>query len=138
MKFESIRNALTAPLAGLLSGVDIVYPNQSYTPAARPFVQVFLLPNQPTVATLGAGGLDEHTGVLQLSLFYPQSQTDYPLLRAADAIEARYQQHVRGDYLTSGAVSVRINSIGMGSPRADGVYWFAPVNINYTAFIKGL
>lgn len=139
MKFESLRLALTQPLTSALSGFDIVYPNTEYNTApARNHARVFILSNQPSVATLGAQGFDEHTGVLQVTLYTVKHQTDFTLLRAADALEAAYQAHVRGDYLTNGGVSVRINSIGIQPAQSDAQFYYAPVNIQYTSFIRGL
>lgn len=139
-KFEDIRKAVTGPFSGLLSGVDVVYPNQQdYSPSInKPHVRLFVFNNQPSAFTLGRDGQDVHTGVLQASLFYPREQTDAPLLRAADIIETTYQQYIRGGYLSSGDVNVRITSVGLGSPSQDGAWYFAPVNINFESYIKGI
>lgn len=138
-KFENLRKALTGPLNGLLTGIDIVYPNQSHEPqVGQAFIQVFVLPNQPQVATLGVTGRDVHTGVLQLSLYFPKSQTDFPLLRTADEIEAAYQAYARGQYLTSDGVSARVTSIGIGPTTTSDAWFFAPVNINYESHIQGV
>ena len=138
-KFEDLRKALTTPMANVLTDLDKAFPNRDYTPTPdKPHMRYFVLRNQPSAATLGRDGLDVHTGVFQISLFYPKSSGDLDLLRAADVIETTYQQYVRGDYLTSGTVSVRITSVGLGNTSADSAWYFAPININYESFIKGV
>jgi hypothetical protein len=139
LKFEAIRKALVQPLGAILVGFDVVYPNQEYI--SKPNVnhaRVFLIPNQPTVASLGAGGYDQHTGILQVSLYTPKEKTDFPLLRAADEIERTYQAFVRGSYLTADGVNVRVTSIGIGAAQFNDQWFFAPVTIAFTSHIKGL
>lgn len=126
-------------MAGALPDVDKVFPNRDYTPTvSKPHMRYFFLRNQPSAATLGADGLDAHTGVFQISLFYPKSTGDIELLKAADEIETVYQQYMRRQSLTSGDVSVRITSVGAGNTSADNAWFFMPININYESFIKGV
>lgn len=138
-KFENIRKALTTPMAAVLPGIDKVFPNQSYTPDPQtPYMAYFMLRNQPSASTLGAAGQDVHTGTFQISLYYPKSSGDIAMLQAADEIETTYQQYVRGGYLSSGGVSVRITSVGLGTANADNAWFFTPININYESYIKGV
>lgn len=139
MKFEAIRKALIQPLGSILAGFDVVYPNQEYVSQPnQDHARVFLIMNQPTVSTLGAQGYDQHTGILQISLYTPKEKTDFPLLRAADEIESTYQAFVRGSYLTVGGVSVRVTSIGIGAAQVNDQWFSAPVTISFTSQIKGL
>lgn len=139
MKFEAIRKALTQPLGGILADFDVVYPNQEYiSQPNQSHARVFLIMNQPSVATLGAGGYDQHTGILQVSLYTPKEKTDFPLLRAADEIEQTYQAFVRGLYLTVDGVNVRVTSIGVQAAQITDQWFFAPVTIAFTSHIKGL
>ncbi len=138
-KFENIRKALTAPMENVLTDLYKVFPNKKYEPSpTTPYLAYFLLPNQPSASTLGAAGQDVHTGTLQISLYYPKASGDIAMLQAADEIETTYQQYIRGGYLSSGGVSVRITSVGIGTPRADSAWFFAPININYESYIKGV
>lgn len=138
-KFENIRRALTSPMENLLTDLYKVFPNLPYKPDPdKPYLAYFLLPNQPSASTLGAAGQDVHTGTFQISLYYPKSSGDIEMLKAADEIETVYQQYIRGGYLSSGGVSVRITSVGIGTPRADNAWFFAPININYESYIKGV
>lgn len=140
-KFEDLRKALTSPMVNTstIPAEHRVFPNAEYTPEiGTPHMRYFVLRNQPSVATLGADGLDVHTGVFQISLFYPKSTGDIDLLKAADEIEAVYQQYVRGAYLSIGSVNVRITSVGLGDTSADSAWFFAPININYESYLKGV
>ena len=38
----------------------------------------------------------------------------------------------------SEAVGVRITSVGLGNTSADSAWFFAPININYESFLKGV
>jgi hypothetical protein len=138
-KFEELREALTGRFASMGLGIHIVYPNTEYTPTiGTPYLRLDILANQPNAVTLGRSGLDEHTGVLQASLFFPKSATDFPVLRMADLIDTALQQFVRGQYLISGATSVRLTSIGIGSTQPEEAWYMQPVNISYRAQVQGL
>jgi hypothetical protein len=138
-KFEELREALTGPFATMGLGIDIVYPNTAYEPTiGTPWLRLDILPNQPNVATLGRSGRDEHTGVLQASLFYPKSQTDFPLLRMVDKIDTAMQPFIRSQFLTSGSTNVKLTSIGMGNTQPEDAWYMQPVNIAYRAHIQGL
>ncbi len=139
MKFEAIRKALVQPLSSILEGFDLVYPNNKYeSKPDRNHARIFIIMNQPTISTLGAGGYDEHTGILQVSLYTPKQRTDFPLLRAADQVEQTYQEFVRRSYLTSDGVNIRVTSIGVGASQSSDNWFFAPITISYTTYIKGL
>jgi len=147
-KFENIRKALTGQFSVMGLGIDIVYPNAAYEPqSGEPWVRLDILPNQPTIVTLGRSGYDQHTGVMQITLFYPKGETDFPILRMADTIESALQPFIRGSFLTSGNVIVKLLSIGIGPVITDRVSvstisqsqsWFTvPINVEYRAQIQG-
>lgn len=133
--FVDINNALVKPIvdnAGF--GIEFNYENKNTKPAIKtPFGQCFLLPVQPEQAALGQDGCDEHSGVFQISLRYPENQGNIAALTKADEIASVYKS---GAVLTYNGVNVTIESIGIGQALNDGPWFLVPITINYYSFIR--
>lgn len=54
------------------------------------WAKLFVLPNPPSVASLGANGQDEHDGVFQIDLNYPLNQGTLAINQKADACRNFY------------------------------------------------
>jgi len=53
-------------------GLPIAYENRDYNPLpGTPYAALYVIPNQPSVNTLGDGGQDLITGIMQVDLNYP-------------------------------------------------------------------
>jgi hypothetical protein len=122
------------------TAAQIAWPNVEFTPPnTNPYVEVALLSNPSSVATLGRGGEDNQTGVLQLSLYYPLQTGDGALYQA-------YQ--LLSDFFTAGVSlayegqEVWIESSGMSPPSKKdsrfvtyvSIYWTARTNRPANAF----
>lgn len=100
-----------------------------------PWASVFVLPNQPSPATLGDEGEDAHDGILQIDL-------NYQLLTGEAAVTAKADQLTdffkAGKPLTYQGVQLTVASCGRSRGReVDGWYrvsmtvsWFARVPRN--------
>lgn len=53
-------------------GLNFASENRAFTPTAgTEWAELYVIPNQPEVASLGEDGQDIHTGLLQINLNYP-------------------------------------------------------------------
>lgn len=100
-----------------------------------PWASVFILPNQPSVATLGDEGEDAHDGIMQIDLNYPLGKGDGLQRAKADHVASFFKA---GKRLLYQGVFVTVASCGRSRGReVDGWYrvsmtvtWFARVPRN--------
>lgn len=114
---------------------DVAWENVAFTPRQgnKPWAQWFFLPNQPVVATLGEGGLDQVDGIVQVDLNYPTGNGD------GDAM-AKYAE-IRDDFkagtrLTYDGQGVKIRSCGRSQGRLVGGYYRVSVTITFFAQVS--
>ena len=133
--FVDIRTALVAPISANADfSIEFAYDNRNFTPTSgTPHGRAFWLSDTADQLALGVNGCDEHVGVFQISLFYPDDQYDLPLLVKADEIAAVYKS---GANFVSGDVTVTIDSIDRGPARNSGGWFQTDLTINYFSFIR--
>jgi len=100
-----------------------------------PWAAVFILPNQPSVATLGYEGEDAHDGIVQIDLNYPLGKGEAAVRAKADQVASFFKAGRRLSY--QGAYAT-VSSCGRSRGReVDGWYrvsmtitWFARIPRN--------
>lgn len=135
--FSGLDKALRQGVAD--SPLDLPYavPNAPFTKPTdqSPWASVFILPNQPSVATLGAEGQDAHDGILQIDLNYPINTGEAAVTAKADELTDFFKA---GKRLAHSGVELTVASCGRSRGReVDGWYrvsmtvtWFARVARN--------
>ncbi|QIQ65286.1 hypothetical protein 19_00017 [Pseudomonas phage Epa19] len=121
MRNSNIRSALVQGYLAAGLAHPTAYENTKFDqPTDTPWCSVFILPNQPRVASLGIGGTDEHTGIMQVDVNYPTESGMQDILADVDAV---------ADYFTAGrrlvynAQEVIVRSCGRSPGRkVDGWY----------------
>ena len=133
--FVDINNALLNPIINNNDfGIAFNYENKNTLPDVDgPFGQAFLLPVQPEQKALGQDGCDQHTGVFQISLRFPENTGNIAILTKADEIAIAYKS---GTVLTYNGVNVTIESVGIAQGFNDGPWFLVPITINYYSFIR--
>lgn len=120
--FSGLRSALMqgvadSPLAIPYSGENEPFDGK---PTDSPWASVFVLPNQPSPATLGSEGQDAHDGVLQIDLNYPLMAGEADVMSKADELSSFFHA---GKNLVSGATGLTVISCGRSRGReVDGWY----------------
>jgi len=133
MRFADLRSALIQSWVDGGFELDTAYPNRKFDPVAgTPWAAVFILPNQPEVATLGDSGADQHDGVFQISLFYPPNQGDHDIMAKADAIAAHYKAGKRFSY---DGQSLLVRNCGRAQGRLDDGWYRIDLTINWVAWV---
>lgn len=103
--------------------------------ALLPWAAIFILENQPSVATLGHEGQDAHDGILQIDLNYPLNSGTAAVTAKADQLTDFYKA---GKRFAHSGVELTVTSCGRSRGReVDGWYrvsmtipWFARVSRN--------
>lgn len=131
MSLANIRGALIKGLLDADIDLPMAFENRPFTAdKAAAWAAVFVLPNQPDVATLGDTGEDEHTGIMQVNLNYPAGQGDADILATCDTLRAYFHA---GKNITYNAQPVTIRSCGRSVGRVvDGQYQII-MSINWYA-----
>lgn len=69
---SNIRAAFVTRLQTFPSMPSVAWENVPFTPVSGvPYIAPFLLPGEPSQSELGTAGANSHTGVYQISVFYP-------------------------------------------------------------------
>lgn len=136
MSLNSVQAALvsqvqTALLASAFT--DVVYDNEPFSPPEDgKWAEVFFMPNQPSVETLGAEGEDFVDGLVQINLKYPlktgssASRADYEVLRS---------WFRAGSGLTYSGQEVVVRNCGRSGSSKDDAWFKVVVTINWYALI---
>jgi len=99
--------------------------------ADTPWFEFFLIPNRPSVVTLGDEGLNEHTGIVQINLNYPLHEGSGAVLQKADEVSNLFKAGSRHTYQGQ---TVSIISCGLdGSGQIVNGFYQAILTIQYRA-----
>lgn len=103
---SSIRAAFVTKLQAFPSLPSVAWENVPFTPAAGvTYIQPFLLPGEPFQAEIGTNGINRHSGVYQISVFYPAGQG----VAALNTLTADLCDHFkRGTSLAYSGVTVTV------------------------------
>ena len=95
MSLAQIESALIAAYEGAGLGLATAYENRDFDPPNESaWAALYVIPNQPEVITLGNGGEDDHSGILQINLNYPLNAGNGAVLAMADAIRDVFEAGV--------------------------------------------
>jgi hypothetical protein len=132
MSARKIEKALiTAWNAFNAGAISTAYENANFAPVeGTPWAQVFFLPEQPKVATLSGIGEDEHLGIFQINLNYPQGAGAGAAADKADAIREYFEAGARFAFDSQ---DVLVLSSGRASGRNSQGWYILPVEINFMA-----
>ena len=117
----NVRSALIQGYLDAAVGLPTAYENAKFDkPTDTPWAAVFILPNQPVVASLGSSGQDDHRGIMQIDLSYPLGSGEEDLQAKVDLL---CQHFTAGKRLVYNAQEVILGPSGRSGGRSvDG--WF--------------
>ena len=128
---DKIDSALIQAFDDAGFGLPFAVENESYTPVTgTPYAQLFILPNQPTVSTMGDSGQDLITGLMQVNLNYPVGDGSGLAKQKATAIRNVFKAGYRPSY---DGQEVFITSSGRGIARNQDSWYQVVVNIIWEA-----
>lgn len=133
MSIQNVKDALLTAVAAALGGIPVEHENTHFVkPTNAKWAQLFFVPTQPVVFTLGEHGLDEYTGFVQISIRYPEGSGTHNSDLDAEVFR---QAFVAGTQLVYNGQEVKIKSCGRNQGRlqdnwylvATTIYWWALV-----------
>ena len=130
---SQIKEALRVRLAALPGCPPVSWEGIAFkSPDSGPFLKSDYLPAGMRQATAGATGLNELTGIFQVTVFMPDGSGDGALYRLVDDVLNHFK---RGTVLTSsGGVSVTVTRSNP-SPMIDvDGYLTVPVSVSFRSF----
>lgn len=123
-------SAATAALGSGFTG-RIAFEGRDFTPpTSGKWAAIFNLRAGIDVVTLGVGGQDEHSGVLQIDVSVPENSGTGTLLTDADALHAYF---VAGTYFTYSGQDVLVRHCDVSSIRQIDGYLRVSASVTYTA-----
>lgn len=134
MSQTKMMGALIQELTGVI-GIPFFVPNEENPnpPNHQPYADISFLWSPPSVYTLGDDGLDEHRGVMQVLLKYPQGDGFGALSEKADAIREGFRAGLK---LTYDGQEVTVVNCGAGNQMNYENKFVCPVSIQFYAFTR--
>ena len=129
---RALESAAAVALGPSFTGRIATEGNPFTKPATGVWAQITNLRAGADVASLGAGGMDDHTGVLQIDITVPANSTNprAALLGHADRVRAYF---VAGRQLTFQGQTVRVRSASVSPIRLVDTNQRVSVSVSYTA-----
>lgn len=126
-----IEKALISYLESLPLGLPLYYENDRRKPPNQGnYALVNVVHQQPSVATLGEGGEDNHEGFLQILLKYPMGEGAGEAKQKAQDIAGFFTAGVKAEYLTQ---SVTIRTCGIQPSFESSSRYTLPITITWYA-----
>lgn len=133
MSLDNVQRALIGAVATQLAAVPTAYENEKFTkPSDAKWAEVFFLPNNPSVETLGADGEDRTDGLVQINMNYPVGTGGAAARNDFESIRAAFPAGARPAYNGQEAV---ILSCGRSSGRVVDGWYRVSITISWYALI---
>lgn len=126
---SSIRAAFVTKLQTFTGLPSVAWENVPFTPTAGvTYIQPFLLPGEPFQAEIGTNGINRHSGVYQISVFYPAGQG----VAALNTLTADLCDHFkRGTSLTYSGVTVTVQKAYQSPMQQETDRVHIPITIQF-------
>lgn len=133
MSIRDIRSALEARLNSLSPALATAWENVNYVPVqGTPWQRVSLMANPTFPLGLGPGGIVQWSGILQVSLFYPQNTGPGAAETRAGLLLSHFS---RGLGLTAGSIKVLIEVGYVRQAIPEPSWYHVPVTIPWYSYI---
>jgi len=110
VSLAKVRSALVQGFTDAALGFPFASENKKFTPPANaPWCELFYFPGEPVMATLGANGMDQIDGYLQVNINVPLDSGTGVAMAKADILRDYF---FGGRTLTYGGQEVRIKAAG--------------------------
>lgn len=119
---EGVINQALQELMSDETGIDLVFPNISYTPSHdRPYLMTSCIPTSSTAASLGTDAPNRRIGFYQVDINLPADTGTGEALRLLKKLNERFK---RGTWLRSGDVAVRITAFREAGVQFEQTDWY--------------
>lgn len=134
MSIKQIHGVLESAVTSALGSTAVERENIPLNPpAGTKWAQVYFLPNQPEVDTIGPAGKNHVDGIYQVNLNYPVGTGDDVVRDDFEAIYSAFPAKAR---TAVGGQQVTINGCGRSQGRNVGNWYRVSVTIEWEAQIS--
>lgn len=131
MSLIDIDGALIQGYIDIGQALPTAYEGADFKPPSNaPWASVFIIPADSPPATLGAGGMDEHIGFMQIDYNTPAGAGRAGLIAYAQAVR---NQFVAGKTFTRNSQTVTVDSVDRSNIRHVDGWLRISLTINWTA-----
>jgi len=131
INYDDARAALDSRLLAY-QATNVVAENTKFTPVeGEGYLRSFLLPAEPTQATIGTSGIDRVSGLYQIDVAMPKDIGTGALMRKVDEVVAQF---ARGLSLTSNAVTLTVQRSWPGPAIARDSFYVVPVSVSWFTY----
>jgi len=131
INFDDVRAALDNRLLAYQTE-NVAPENTKFTPIeGTGYLQTFLLPAEPTQATIGASGIDRVAGIYQIDVAEPKDVGTGAQMRKVDEVVAQF---ARGLSLTSNAVTLTVQRSWPGPAITRDSFYIVPVSVSWFTY----
>ena len=125
----NIRAAFVTKLQAFPSLPSVAWENMPFAPATGvPYLRPVLLPGEPLQCEIGANGNNRHTGIYQISIFYPVGSGIANLNTLTIALCDHFK---RGSRLTYGGATISIQKAYPATYLQETDWIHVPITIQY-------
>ena len=128
---RDLSSAFEQRLAAYTPALPIAYPNETYTPnVGVAYLKPYRLPAKTIRNTIGVNGLNEYSGIYQISVAYPSKGGQGPAETYADGLTGWFPP---GLTLTIGTTTVVVTSISQLPASTEPDWYTIPISVSYRA-----
>jgi hypothetical protein len=133
VSLNHVQRAIIGAVSTSLGAIPAAYENEKFTkPSDAKWAEVFFMPNDPSVETLGAEGQDLTDGIVQINLNYPVGTGGAAARSDFENIRASFPAGARPAYNGQEAV---ILSCGRSPGRVVDGWYRVSITISWYALI---
>lgn len=127
-----MQSALTESVVTAAIGLPTGWPQKDFSPPDNAgWAQVFFIGDDRFVASLGSGGQDEWTGIMQVDIHYPENDGPKNLsLKVGSLLEF----FSAGRIFTKGGQPVKVRRSAPSGVRKDGASWVKSVSVYWSSW----
>ncbi len=136
MSLAKVRSALMQGFVDAALGLPVASENRAKTPPVdSPWVEVFYVPGEPRMGTIGSKGFDVFEGYMQVNINAPLNSGVKVTMAAADTLRSYF---FAGRSLDYEGQQVRIRATGTKPGFHSDSHFKTPTLINFTAHVQRL
>ncbi len=135
-----VRSNLITAVFGMNLNYPIMYPNTGFKlrekaakqPEKAPWIRATILNQDDESGTLGAGGKDRVSGIMQIDVFVPKQSSDANQLEIISELKQTFR---RGATLSYGGNHVRILSAGIRAGTDEQAWYVQSLNVEFQSYL---
>jgi len=128
--FLDIEAGLIKAVKTMPTGLRVQYEGIAFDTLNAAYLRMRIIPNRTEIATLGIGGCNLNTGILQIDVYYPNNAGTSAIVAKADEVYAYFYENRTFSLNT---LNIRIERTSI-EQKINSTGWIQiPITIEYSA-----